>query len=223
MELYHIINRGVDKRRIFTQEKDFLRFIHNMFEFNDERRADTASYFFNKSIDLETRSILHTDRELLVDIHAFALMPNHYHLLLSSRIGKGIPRFMHKLNMGYTKYFNLKYKRTGTLFEGGYRAAHIKDESHFIHIPYYIHFNPLDLYSPEWRERKLKDYRKAIKFLENYRWSSHLDYLGKKNFPSITSRDFLLDVFRGNKAYKSAMYSWLKDLELGIFKDYILE
>lgn len=111
-------------------------------------------------------------RELLVNIHAFCLMPNHYHLLLTERIDGGISKFMKKVNMGYAKYFNQKYERKGALFEGRYKSILVKNDAHFIYLPYYIHLNPLDLIMPGWRKNKIYDYKKAIQFLENYRWSS---------------------------------------------------
>jgi putative transposase len=121
---------------------------------------------------------------------------------------------MKKLNMGYAKYFNEKYKRKGTLFESRYKSILITQEAHFLHLPYYIHCNPLDLFAPEWRENKLNSHRNAIKFLETYRWSSHLDYLGKHNFPSVTKREFLLEIFNGEKEYKKSICNWLKSLAL---------
>ncbi len=121
---------------------------------------------------------------------------------------------MQKLNAGYVLYFNEKYERRGTLFEGRYKAVSVKTNSHFIHLPYYIHLNPLDLIAPEWRTRELKSYRGAIGFLKSYRWSSHLDYTGVKNFPSVTQRDFLLKFFGGSNKYKSSVTKWMKDLDL---------
>jgi len=90
-------------------------------------------------------------------------------------------------------------------------------------LPYYIHLNPLDIEFPEWRSRKLKDYNKAIEFLNNYRWSSHLDYCGKKNFPSVTNREFLLDVFGGTEKYAESIKKWLKDLKLEAIRELSLE
>ncbi|MEO0084203.1 MAG: hypothetical protein ABIJ94_00565 [candidate division WOR-3 bacterium] len=83
-----------------------------------------------------------------------------------------------------------------------------------MYLPFYIHGNPLDLIDQGWRAGKLKDYDKAIKFLETYRWSSHLDYIGKKNFPSVINKSMLLDVFGGEKNYKEDFYKWLKRLRL---------
>ncbi len=228
-EFYHILNRGVDKRKIFLDKQDYFRFIHDLFELNNQDVVHYTFYKFqkfNKNKDTECPCIQKESRKprkLLVDIHSFCAMPNHYHFLLNPRVENGIPRFMHKLNMGYSKYFNEKYKRKGTLFEGRYKSILIKQESHFYHLPYYIHLNPLDLKFPEWREGKLRNYKEAMKFLENYRWSSHLDYIGKKNFPSITKREFLLRVFGGEKEYRKSIRQWLKDLELESIKDILLE
>lgn len=223
MQLFHTLNRGVDKRVIFIDQQDYFRFIHDLFEFNDEERVNTTFYRFSRSNDIASRKIVRKPRKLLVDIHSFCIMPNHYHLLLSPKSEGTIPKFMKKLNMGYAKYFNEKYKRTGTLFEGRYKSVPVNSESHFCHLPFYIHCNPLDLSAPEWRKNKLHSFKRAKEFLENYRWSSHLDYLGKPNFPSITKRNFLLEFFGGEKEYQKSVYSWLKDLEIENLADYTLE
>jgi len=135
----------------------------------------------------------------------------------------GISRFMKKLNMGYARYFNEKNERAGTLFEGRYKSIRIENQAHFIHLPYYIHLNPLDLFAPEWRTGELKDYKRSVKFLNSYRWSSHLDYLGEPNFPSVTSRDFLLEIFGGEKGYQKKLSGYLKDLNLARVGGIMLE
>lgn len=224
--IYHVLNRGVDKRKIFLDDKDHFRFIHDLFEFNDIKPANNNLnyYFRNNSTDVARPYIkLMEPRELLVEILAFCLMPNHYHLLIRPLFNDGLFRFMKKLNTGYAKYFNEKYKRVGALFEGRYKSIIIKDESHFIHLPYYIHFNPLDLATPEWREGELKDYKKAINFLDNYRWSSHFDYSGKKNFPSVTQREFLMKFFGGSQEYEDSIKKWLKNLDTENIKEIVLE
>jgi len=230
-QLIHVLNRGVDKRKIFLDDQDRFRFIHDLFEFNDQKKVNNVFHSFHKHEHNEYNDIgCHyiqkpaiPKRNLLVQIHAFCLMPNHYHLLLSPKIDTGISQFMQKLNMGYSKYFNEKYKRKGTLFEGKYKSVAIKNESHFIYIPYYIHFNPLDLEAPEWRKEELKNYKKAMNFLNQYRWSSHLDFMGKKNFPSVTQRTFLLKVFGGQEDYKNSIKAHLKDFSLENIKDNTLE
>lgn len=220
MEIRHTLNRGVDKRKIFMDDRDRFRFIHDLYEFNDEAPAPmTSSYYANRSSVIARLK----PRKMLVDIHAFCLMPNHYHLLLSPKIEKGISRFMKKLNMGYARYFNEKYKRAGALFEGRYKSILVANESHFLHLPNYIHFNPLDLITPEWRENKIHNYQKSIDFLENYRWSSFLDYTGNKNFPSVISKTFLLDVFGGESGYKKYTSEWLKELDFESLRDVVLE
>lgn len=224
MGLIHVVTRGVDKRKIFLDKQDHFRFIHDLFELNNEDLVNTTFYLFKANNDLSRTDLEKKKRKLLVSIHAFVLMPNHYHLLLTPRkFEDGISKFMHKLNMGYSQYFNKKYERKGTLFEGPYKAISVTDEAHFIHLPYYLHCNPLDLIGAGWREKAIKDYKKSLKFLESYRWSSHLDYLGKKNFPSVTQREFLLEFFGGEVGYKSQITQWLKDFDQDLIKDFSLD
>lgn len=222
MEIYHVLSRGVDKRKIFMDEQDYFRFIHDLYEFNNQDRVNSTTHEFRKSNDLAGREVKKR-RKLIVEIHAFCLMPNHYHLLLSSRVPNGISKFMAKQNMGYAKYFNQKYQRTGALFGSRYKSILIREESHFIHIPYYIHLNPLDLVTPEWRERKMSDYRKAISFLKNYRWSSFQDYLGIKNFPSVTNRRFLGGYLGGVDNYKRETLAWIKGMKMSEISSITLE
>jgi len=219
MELLHVLNRGVDKRKIFLDNNDRFRFVHNLFEFNDRNRVE-ARNVFNKYVksnlsDLRGQKGLkdYRPRRLLVDIHAFCLMPNHYHLLLSTREEGGISLFMNKLNAGFAKYFNYKYKRTGTLFESRYKSVAVTEDAHLLHLPYYIHLNPLDLVTPTWRERRLKNPREAVKFLENYRWSSYLDYIGKKNFPSVINKTFLNKILGDVDNYKREILEWINKMK----------
>ena len=220
-ELYHVLSRGVDKRKIFLDDKDRFRFIHNLFEFNNQDNVINNTFFFNL-IDIERR-YKKKKRKTLVEVHAFCLMDNHYHLLVSSSVENGIPKFMKKVNMGYSKYFNVKYDRTGALFEGRHKKILVKDEAHFIHLPYYIHLNPLDFVAPEWRDRRIKDFKKAIDFINSYRWSSHLDYIGENNFPLVTQRKFLMNFFENEKKYKSSIEKWIKDMDIANIKDENME
>lgn len=208
----HALNRGVDKRNIFMQEKNYVRFIHDLYEFNDERPANGLSinyHFKSGSLVIARPEIENKPRKRLVDILTFCLMPNHYHLMLREKVAGGVVRFMKKLNMGYARYFNEKYKRSGTLFQGRYKSVLVTNQAHFSYLPYYIHLNPLDLVTPEWRERSLKNFQKAWGFLNNYRWSSHLDYLGQKNFPSVTQRGFLTSFLRDlSNTKKVFVHGW---------------
>lgn len=225
--IYHVFNRGVDKRLIFLDRWDYLRFIHNLYEFNDQNPADHIGYNFKKSANLSADLRSRQPKEKIVDIYAFSLMPNHYHLFLSPLVEGGITKFMRKLNIGYSKYFNQKNNRTGALFEGRYKSITVMNDSHFLHLPFYIHCNPLDLVDQGWRTGQLKDYNRAIKFLENYRWSSHLDYLGIKNFPSVINKNMLLDVFGDENKYRNDIYDWLKNQGLSTninnIKPFLLE
>lgn len=215
MEIFHVLNRGVDKRPIFMDKQDYLRFIHDLYEFNDKERVESTFYKFRDyGVDGKTVHGSKKPKEHLVDILAFCLMPNHYHLLLSPKTEKGIPQFMKKLNAGYAKYFNKKYERVGTLFQGRYKQIPVTDNTHFLHLPFYIHFNPLDLSCPEWRDNKISDPKRALEFLKSYRWSSHLDYLGIKNFPSVLNKKLLTEILGKEEDYKKLVRNYMEDIQI---------
>lgn len=232
MNLYHALNRGVDKRDIFLDSQDYARFVHDMYEFNDARPAGNAYRNFNPQTMMDLRSPsfgTNTNkvqkRERIVDIHGWCLMKNHYHLLLSERVEGGISMFLRKLNVGYVKYFNERYERTGTLLQGRTKKILIDSDAHFLYILSYIHLNPLDYLSSahNWRIRDKGAFRsakRALEYLKEYRWSSYLDYCGEKNFPSVITTDLFADA---SSKYEETIASYLRDTEKDTIKALSLE
>ena len=221
-QIYHVYNRRVEKKNIFLDKQDYLRFIHGLFEFNDEKAVINTLFHFNpKTMEIEPHFLEkeRKPRKLIVEILVFTLMPNHFHLVLKQKKENGIIKFMQKLGTGYTMYFNKKYKRVGGLFQGAFKATLIKDESHFIHLPFYIHTNPLDLFNYRGSNyRGSTSIMEKMKDLGKYRWSSFLDYIGIENFPSVTSRELFLEFFGGQKDYENATNEWLKEKEENLEK-----
>jgi len=218
--IYHIYNRGVEKRDIFLDENDYYRFVHGLYEFNDKAPA-LSSYYYSSEVGL--RKGVERKRRVLVDVLAFCLMPNHYHLLVKQVDEGGITDFMRKVGTGYTNYFNKKRDRVGSLFQGKFKARHVTDNAHLLYLPLYIHLNPLDLTMPEWRDKVLKNSQQALRYLETYRWSSHLDYLGKNNFPLITVRGFLSDLYGGSEQYRRDMAEYLDGFDLNLLSSVMIE
>jgi REP element-mobilizing transposase RayT len=129
-EYYHIYNRGVDKRSIFLSKDDLLRFLKSMEVFN--------------TIEITGGIYLHkvgSSAPKLVKFIAYCLNQNHYHFILQPLVEDGIQRFMHRLSTGYTNFFNEKYKRSGSLFQGRYKAVHIKTNEQLIHTSVYVNLN----------------------------------------------------------------------------------
>lgn len=219
--IYHIYNRGVEKRNVFLGDKDYLRFIIGLYEFNNTAPALNLGYQLNRD-PIEVR-LQYPRKEQLVEILTFCLMPNHYHLMVRQETETGITNFMRKLGTGYTNYFNLKYQRVGPLFQGKFKSVLLEKENHFIHLPHYIHLNPLDLFMPEWREQKVQDIPKALPFLKNYRWSSLPDYLGIKNFPTVTERKFLQEYIGEPKNFLQNMQEWIQDMTFEFIQTKTLE
>lgn len=204
-EIYHVFNRGTEKRKIFHSKKDYERFIVNLVLFN--------------TVNTPIRNISRYDVEdaygnipddPLVKIHAFSLLPNHFHLILEQVAENGIARFMHKIEMGYSRYFNKLYSRSGNLFQGSYKIVHIDNDAQRLYIPLYIHLNALDLLESEknWKERGIKNKNNAIKFLRNYKWSSLREYLGESPIPFL-SRDIFDELYNFPKEWEVAMEEWV--------------
>lgn len=198
--LYHIYNRGTEKRDIFLNDGDYVRFIHSIYEFNN------TDPFFNLTRQIVRGSASNIagrrPRDLLVEIIAFSLMPNHYHLILRQIKNSGIAKFMQKIGTGYTVYFNQKNKRNGVLFQGRFKAIPIDRDDYLLSLVNYIHLNPVELIEPGWKEGGIKDLQKADRFLENYRWSSYKDYIGIKNFPSVINKELIWSYFKNKKDLK---------------------
>jgi len=210
-EIYHIYNRGIEKRTVFENKADYYRFIRCLYELNNSNPVEkTYISKISPDVPLPVLPVIRKKRDIMVDILAFCLMPNHYHLMLQERAEGGITKFMRKIGTGYTNYFNQKNKRVGPLFQGTFKICHITDDAHFRYLPYYIHLNPLDLAHPGWREGSVKEVTQALQFLEQYRWSSLLDYLGIKNFPSVTQRTFLQDILESPADQKTHMIEWIR-------------
>ena len=148
-QFYHIYNRGVEKRDIFMNEKDYIRFIHDLYEFNSNEYAlkfRGQLELGNKNRESDSRHSLYSSaasvgNDRLVNILCFCLMQNHFHLILEQLVDNGIPRFMQKLGTGYTNSFNLKYDRVGSLFQGKYKAIHINSNEYLLHLSAYVNLN----------------------------------------------------------------------------------
>jgi putative transposase len=215
-DIYHIVIRAVDVLKLFRNEKDYLRMIHDLFVFNDE---NPTAWHYRQHYEKTPRSLgfvkikeEKNKRKLLVEILAFCLMPNHVHLLVRQNVDGGISKFMRKIGAGYGIYYNEKYERKGHIFQGNYKIVRIENQKQLVIVFIYIHTNPVALISPRWKELgiRIKDLNKVINFLETYRWSSYSDYLQIKNFPSLTSREFLFEMMGGVKGCRKFVDDWLQ-------------
>ncbi len=229
-EIYHIYNRGVEKRNIFQQIADYFRFIFCLYELNDKKLIRMRTRIGERKEKRKCRGPTPASKEPWVEIIAFCLMPNHYHLVARQLVDGGISHFMKKLGDSYVGYFNEKYNRKGmgSIFQGGYKVVHVKTEKQLIALICYIFTNPIELIEKSWKETGVGDVKKAIEFLMSYRWSSYLDYIGITNFPSVTKRDFVIEFFGGPEKIKKAVEDWIlykTELKSGLekVKEIILE
>ncbi len=122
-EYYHIFNRGVDKRKIFLDKGD-LYYFFDAIQISNKKSIIENKHFRKRKEEKEKAK----QDEKLVDIIAYCLLPNHFHFILKEKVQGGISKFMSKLGGSYAQYFNNKYERSGTLFQGRFKATHLDKE-----------------------------------------------------------------------------------------------
>lgn len=216
-QIYHIYNRGVEKRNIFGDENDRWRFLQGLFLFNDERTTANLLWQLEKSRkEVNFRVIKEyfqkqkRNRSPLVRILADCLMPNHYHLILEELQKEGITKFMHKLGTGYVKYFNKKYDRVGGLFQGRFKAVHVSKELHLQYLLVYINvLNPGQLVERNLKKEGIRNVDAIIKFAENYPWSTHQEYIGKRE-SHIIDKGIYGNLFEDSAGYQDFVKMVLK-------------
>jgi len=200
-EFYHVYNRGTDKRKIFLDNTDYQRFLLSMHLMNYEKDGLMIAWrdykTTNPSVDLETflsilrpdlRGALRSGLDPLVEICCYSLLPNHYHFLLKQITEKGTEKFMHRLGIGYTMYFNKRYDRTGVLFQGKFKATHIESNAQLFYLSAYVNCN-CEVH--------------GIGRAEGYRWSSFPEFIGKrKKGLCERGKKVILDNFKSGEDYK---------------------
>ena len=172
---YHVYNRGTDKRVIFRDEADYEMFINLLRRYvGNEVARDRSGREYDWYGDV-------------LQVAAFCLMPNHFHILIYQTDAAAMTAVLRAVCGSYTVYFNKRYNRSGTLFQGVYRASHITTESYLLHITRYIHRNP---------DRALE-----------YRWSSIANYIGGGGYSWVNSELLVDDSAQAHKQYREFMIS----------------
>ncbi len=144
-----------------------------------------------KDAMLAASGMLSEFRTTHVSIVSFCLMSNHFHILMKAANPNGISKFLHKLEMGYSKGFNKKYSRTGALFESEFKAKPVDSQEHLQLLPRYIHLNVLDATPHKWRDGNKPDWPVADKSLNEYRWSSHAAYARQEQDLPVVDMDIV--------------------------------
>jgi putative transposase len=195
-EYYHVYNRGVEKRSIFQDEDDFARFLQSLIEFNTlEPIGSLYENSFQKKLQLGRSASKLSDR--LVDIVCYCLNSNHYHCILRQLVDGGISTFMHRVGGGFTKHFNIKYKRTGVLFEGKFKAVHIESNTQLLHTSAYVNLN-----------NKVHRLGRSASKVSKSSWD---EYVGR-GAEEMCEKNIILRQFKGKAEYKSFATDSLKDI-----------
>lgn len=203
-EYYHIYNRGNSKQVIFHDKEDYERFVSLLYSCNSTKNF--RIFGLNKK-----ESIFDFVREKsLCSIGSYVLMPNHFHLLLTEIEDNGISKFLQKLATAYVMYYNKKYKRTGSLFEGKFKSQHIDSDRYLKYLFSYINLNPIKLIDKGWKEQGIKNKKKVLDFLNRYLYSSFIDFQGSQRLQNkILNIKNFPEYFPSPKDFTKEILSWI--------------
>lgn len=204
-EYYHIYNRGIEKRDIFLDQSDFNRFIILL------KIANSKEPVHIQKTRRKSQGLTLTDnKEKILEIGSYCLMPNHFHLLIKETVEGGISKFMSKIMTAYTMYFNKKYERSGALFQGTFKAEHANSDEYLKYLFSYIHLNPVKLIQPDWKESGIENKDKIINFLKDYKHSSYLDYMGvNREENKIINKEVFPEYFPSIDDFEREIFDWL--------------
>lgn len=206
-EFYHIYNRGNSKQKIFHDESDYERFLNLLYLSNTTNRFKFRDDIERKHIDPYD----YDQKVKLVEVCFYALMPNHFHICTKGVGAEGIEKYMQKLEGAYCRYYNAKYNRTGTLFEGNFKAEHVGDDIYLKYLFSYIHLNPVKIIQSDWKEKGITNTQQTIHFLEKYLYSSFRDYLelNIQKSQKILEKSSFLKVLPDNFNIRKEIFDWL--------------
>lgn len=195
-EIYHIYNRGIDLRPIFTDKNEYSRAIRTIDYYRFAELPVKYSRFLTIPVDLRNQimSGLQKENQLLIDIFDYSLMPNHFHLLARQIKDNGISKFIGNFENSYTKFFNTKHERIGSLLLNQFKAVRIETEEQLLHVSRYIKINPLTSFV-------IKNY----KDLGTYPWSSYGEYI-KNSGEHICNTDVVLSSFKNQDKFNEFIF-----------------
>ncbi len=203
-EYYHIYNRGNSKQKIFHDKEDYNLFIKLLL-------------FLNKDFNVRLKNLVEgslasqAKEHPIVSIGAYCLMPNHFHILITPTENGSISKFMQKLSTAYVMYYNKKYNRTGSLFEGKFKSQHLDNDAYLKYMFSYIHLNPIKLIDSNWKQEGIKDTKASLNYLNKYFYSSYLDYHSpnSRTQDSILNKSAYPDYFGEKESFQNDILLWL--------------
>lgn len=197
-QIYHVFNRGIDHRSTFTNKLEYRRAIE-IIEFYRFTNLPMRLSKFLKLVSADREEIMKEIKthNKLVEIIAYCLMPNHFHLLVKQLRDNGISKFLSNLQNSYTRYFNTKNSRDGSLFLDQFKAVRIETDEQLVHVSRYIHLNPLTSFV-------VKNFNKLI----DYPWSSLNEYISKHSI--VCEASTVLNFF-GRKNQQNKYLKFIKD------------
>lgn len=211
-EAYHVFNRGINKQQIFLENSDYVRMLFlilflqsNEVFYNIGRNV--KNFIKNGNFDVPENIIAEILKNRTVELISFSLMPNHFHLFVLELEEGGVSRYLQRIEIAYTKYFNTKYRRSGYLFQGPFQSVHTDTNEQVLYLSAYIHLNPKEI--KQWKNKE-----------HFYPWSSYQDLIKENRWGKLLKHDIISGQFSNPEEYKDFVQtSGAKELDEDLLMD----
>lgn len=190
----HVIKRGARGMNIVREESDYWRFLRMIFLLNDKH---FDRYWRDGNLnDIFSRPEHLPPREPIVEVVAYTLLPNHFHLVLHEVLEGGTTLFMKRLGQSMTNHSNEKYGEKGSLFQGSYRSKTINEDQYLRYAAIYVMVkNTFELYPEGGLLSAQHNFDEAWRWAEQYNFSSLGDYSGARDNSPILNKGLLGEIF----------------------------
>lgn len=191
-EYYHVFNRAINKQVIFHDIADYTRFLFLILYFqssvNFPQIGRLVKHHVKHSV-FDTMDVKKIIKKRTIELVAFCIMPNHFHLIIKELEDGGTAAYMQRVLNAYAKYYNTKYGKSGHVFQGPYRAVHIKDNRQLLYLSTYIHRNVREI--SRWFNKE-----------RQYPWSSYQDFVDENRWGDLLMMDIILGQFKSKRKYR---------------------
>ncbi|NLH38957.1 MAG: hypothetical protein GX445_02715 [Elusimicrobia bacterium] len=206
--VYHIFNKSIADFVIFNTDSDFNRFISTMkFYLYDQKKSISSEIFYaDKHGEV---FVPNSGDDKLINIICYTIMPTHFHLIVDDFDDDYVSKYMNNIQNSYTRYFNLKHKRKGPLWQSRFHRIAVQKDEYLIHLTRYIHLNPVTAF--------------LVSKPEDWKYSSYQEYIAGEEINCVYKKYFP-ENYNFNKFYKEFVDDRIDyQRQLALIKNSIIE
>lgn len=189
-QVYHIFNKTQSDAPVFQNARSSQAMLDAIWYYQYQKVPMKLSHYRTQpAMDRQKISSILSASPRQINLLAFCLMPNHFHLLIKQTSDSGISKYMSKIQNSITRYVNIKHKQKGHVFIGQFKAVRVESDEQLLHVSRYIHLNPYTGYIV-----------RTVEEMKKYRWSSYTEYT--TGLKGICDQEVIRSHFKSKSGYE---------------------